>query len=418
MKKLISIFFILVMMIASIRLTSANQPDAQDEWDLVSKYVIIHNIDENKIIYEKNAHEPMYPASLTKIMTTLVALEQIEQLDTEIVLDEQVFAGLAEAQASVAGYQVGDHARLIDLLYGIMLPSGADAARAIALYVAGSEENFVKLMNEKAESLHLEHTHFVNVTGLHDDNHYSTASDLSIILQNALKQETFANIYKTKHYQSVDQTKEFYASGAMFADQANLDGSFLLGAKTGYTPEAGLCLSFLTKVNDASYVIILGDAGKEIDTFQHVLDGKRIYDHLAAHYSLKTLYHANDTVGQMPISYGTVDSVDVHVNEPVSILVKDDAYQKEMDTETISAPIESGEAISKLHVSTAQGEHTYALYASQQVKKNWVLYLGHAWWFYVIALGIAMFVWFYGKRIRKHNKRHRKIFRNKQRVRK
>lgn len=186
-KIIISICFMSFLMIQAPPQISAKEEELQVE----SKYVTIYSLNEHSAIYEQKAHEQMYPASLTKIMTTLVALEHIDDLHKEIVLGKDIFEGLEKEGASVAGYNIDDKAQLIDLLYGTMLPSGADAARAVAKHVAGSEEGFVKLMNEKAAELKLEHTHFMNTTGLHHDNHYSTTADMAKILETALKNKTF-----------------------------------------------------------------------------------------------------------------------------------------------------------------------------------------------------------------------------------
>ena len=164
-----------------------------EELDIYSKSAILYNMDDDIILYEKNSEERTSIASLTKIMTCIVAIENIDNLDQKIILKSDVFTGLAEAGASVAGFRVGENVTFRDLLMGALLPSGADATRALALNISGSESEFVNLMNNKAIELGLKDTHFENTTGLESSNHYSTVKDISIILKYALKNQTFKN---------------------------------------------------------------------------------------------------------------------------------------------------------------------------------------------------------------------------------
>ena len=142
--------------------------------DITSSNAVMYNLNDNEIIYEKNKDEEVSIASLTKIMTCIVALENIDNLDEKIVLTNKDFEGLIEQNAAQAGFRVGEEVTYKDLLYGLMLPSGADAAQALARNIAGSNEEYVELMNKKVKELKLKHTHFVNTTGLDIDNHYSS----------------------------------------------------------------------------------------------------------------------------------------------------------------------------------------------------------------------------------------------------
>lgn len=153
-------------------------------WGVFSKHAILVDLKDNKILYAREADERTYPASLTKMMTVLVA---IENLSTEMMKVPNDFSYLYEQNAALAGFLPGDLVRTSDLLYGIMLPSGADAALTVAENIAGSEAKFVKLMNEKSKELGMNNTHFTNVIGLHDNNHYTTVHDLAILLEYALK---------------------------------------------------------------------------------------------------------------------------------------------------------------------------------------------------------------------------------------
>ena len=156
------------------------------DFDIYSNNVILYNTKENKVVYEKNSKEKISIASLTKITTGIVAIENIKDLDEKITITNDDFKGLYEANAALAGFRVGEEVTYRDLLYGLMLPSGAEAARALERNVAGSEEAFIKLMNNKAKELKLENTHYANPTGLDDPNHYSTANDVLTVFKYAL----------------------------------------------------------------------------------------------------------------------------------------------------------------------------------------------------------------------------------------
>lgn len=162
-----------------------------------SPYIYFYHLDRGEVLYEQDSKEEIAVASLTKIMTSLVALDLITNLDAEVILTSKDFKGLKEANASVAGFFVGEKVTYRDLLYGLLLPSGADAALALANHLVGSEDAFVDKMNEKAKNLNLEHTHFINTTGLDSDGHYSSVEDIAIILKEALKNQEFEKIFTT-----------------------------------------------------------------------------------------------------------------------------------------------------------------------------------------------------------------------------
>lgn len=146
--------------------------------DLSSHYAIIVRRSTGEKIFDLRSQERMYPASMTKLMTALVAYEQIPDLQTKVTLDSAMFDPLYEEGASMAGFSAGEEVTAEDLLYGVLLPSGAECCIGLAEYVSGSEEAFVELMNQKAAELGMNQTHFCNPTGLHDENHYTTVSDL------------------------------------------------------------------------------------------------------------------------------------------------------------------------------------------------------------------------------------------------
>lgn len=245
---------------------------------LYSKNVIVYNKDENKIIYEKNSEDTVSIASLTKIMTTLVSIENIKDLNEKVTITEKMLSSVPW-DASVAGLQVGDVVTYEDLLYASMLPSGADATDSLAISLTGSISNFVEKMNDLAKKLNLTDLKFSNTTGYDAAGHYGTAKDILKLLEYALENPTFKKIYETKEYTlsnglKVSSTINYYNK------KYSYDLSFIKGSKTGYTENAGYCLStesVIDGVNILTVTLNAPDDGKarnitDIDTIKDALN--------------------------------------------------------------------------------------------------------------------------------------------------
>lgn len=255
---------------------------------LNSHNAILTRLKDHTILMQRNSKEKIYPASLTKMMTAIVAIENLPDLDEEIKLTNSMFQRLSEVDASMAGFQPGEEVRAIDLLYGVMLPSGAECCIALSDHIAGSEKNFVELMNQKAAELDMKNTYFENVTGLHDKNHYTTVEDLSILLSYALQNDIFREIFTSSRYSTSPTNKHpggitFYST--MFEvlnNQSIIDGK-ILGGKTGYTDEAGLCLASLAKVGKHEYILITAGARGDHHSGKYNITDANIADAIAVY---------------------------------------------------------------------------------------------------------------------------------------
>lgn len=255
--------------------------------ELNSPHGILVDLASGKILAEHDSQQRIYPASLTKMMTALLVIENSSDLDEEVELPRDIFHTLFAEDAAIAGFEPGEIARVRDLLYGILLPSGAESALALANKISGSEAAFVDLMNQKAHQLGMDQTHFVNATGLHDENHYSTAEDLSILLRYALHNETFRTVFTTSRY-SVPPTNRhpygFTFRSTLFThmESAEVSGGEILGGKTGYTGEAGQCLASLARIHDREYILVtVGANGKPLGEQLHVLDAVEVYSQIS-----------------------------------------------------------------------------------------------------------------------------------------
>lgn len=216
--------------------------------DISSDYAILIDLESNTVLASKKGDEKMYPASMTKMMTLIVAAEHAENLDDTFEMTTAITDPLFLENASVAGFLNGEQVTLRDLMYGLILPSGADCAVALALYTAGSEAAFADMMNEKVAELGLKNTHFMNPTGLHDENQYSTCHEIALILEYALRDDFMRTVLSTYKY-TTEKTPQhpdgitLYSTmqSRMYGNEA--PGMFILGGKTGYTTEAGTCLA-------------------------------------------------------------------------------------------------------------------------------------------------------------------------------
>ena len=250
-----------------------------------SSNAILIDYSSGEVVAKKAPDERIYPASLTKIMTTVIILEHYTDLEQEITMPAEMYSYLIDQNASVAGFLAGERVKVIDLIYGIMLPSGADAAISLACDVAGNEFKFAELMTEKAHEIGAVNTQFVNCTGLHDDGHYSTVRDISIIFRYALKNETFRKVITSESYTTSPTNKHpngIKLNSTVFSafNRANLINRFVLGGKTGFTGEARLCLATLAKNHGREYVLVTVGAGLPTTSrgIQHVVDADYIYD--------------------------------------------------------------------------------------------------------------------------------------------
>lgn len=247
---------------------------------IASKYCVLIDRESNTVIAQRNAEMKMYPASMTKIMTLIVAVENMTSLDDTFTMTYDILAPLYDADASLAGFEEHEVITIKDMLYGAVLPSGADATTGLAIKLAGSEENFVKLMNEKAKEIGLKNTHFCNTSGLHQDNHYTTALDMAVITEYALNNELCREILCTYQY-TTSKTKEHPKGillestmfSRMYGDE--VEGVQILGGKTGYTSEAQHTMTSFAEKDGKEYILV---TAYEDDKWGSVYDAFDIYE--------------------------------------------------------------------------------------------------------------------------------------------
>jgi serine-type D-Ala-D-Ala carboxypeptidase (penicillin-binding protein 5/6) len=250
--------------------------NGEDE-SLTSGSSLLVSVTDQKLIYADDIYDRLYPASLTKLMTALVVLQYGELTDSVIV--SYAASHITEGGAKLCGFKEGDVISMDALLKSLLVYSGNDAAIAIADHMAGSEEAFVRLMNDEADKIGAVHTNFVNSHGLHDDNQYTTAYDMYLIFNELLKYDTFRSVIGTASYTAVyvdkdgiSKEKEFKATNAYLKEEADEpEGIQVLGGKTGTTRKAGNCLILLSKdTSNKEYISVIMKASDSASLYSQM----------------------------------------------------------------------------------------------------------------------------------------------------
>ena len=321
-----------------------------------SKNILLYNLDEDSVLYEKGSDEKIAIASLTKLMTAVVAVEHISSLDEKVKLTVKDFEGLVEANASVAGFRIGQKPTYRDLLYGLLLPSGADAALALARNVAGNRDDFVQMMNEKAKELGLVNTHFVNETGLDAKGHYSTLKEVAILFKYALKNGELNKIIRSDTYTMSDGSFTVKSSISKNKKRYHLDMDYLLGGKTGTTTDAGLCLASIAFKNGTNYMLITARAPYDKKAPYNFYDAKTIYEYFMSHYENKEIVQSGDILLTLDTQYAKEDQVNFEAKETIKKYVpipfdKNDLVYKYEGVDLVSYKTKKGEKLGVLEIS-------------------------------------------------------------------
>lgn len=239
------------------------------EEDITSSYVIFVDTEQDSILASRDAFNRMVPASMTKVLTALVAAEHIENWEDTFTITIDITDYSFKNHCSNAGFGKDETVTIRDLLYGAILPSGADASLGLAIYVAGSQEAFVELMNEKLRELGLSETsHFTNCVGLYDDNHYTTAYDMAVIMEAAIQNEICREVFSSRIYttSATEQHPEGIELSNWFVrriEDKETNGILVYG-KTGYVDESGSCaVSFGTNENGRTYICVTANSGSK-----------------------------------------------------------------------------------------------------------------------------------------------------------
>lgn len=286
-----------------------------DDFDITGEYVTLYNMNEDTLLYSKNDTKKTSIASLTKMMTTLVAIEEIDNLDKIVTIKERDFEGTVGY--SKAGFKVGDKVTYRDLLYGIILPSGADAVNAVVNNTLGYDK-FIKKMNETAKKIGMNDTSYANPVGKDDENNYSTSNDLAKLLKYALKNETFKTIFTTKNYKT--------SNGINLESTVNryeniLNTNEIKGAKSGFTKDAGRCLASITTLNNVDYLLVVINSSTT-SPYNAVKDTITIYDYYNNNYGYKNIINDDTFIKEIPVDFSKEKTYKITGSEDIEKYLK------------------------------------------------------------------------------------------------
>lgn len=328
MKKLRTILFAITCTLVIALTTLLPVTATDDAFDLgknlYSTNYIFLDADTGQVLSAKKQDEQISIASLTKMMTVLLAIENSSSLNQTVTITNEMIDGLYEEQASVAGYVNGDTATVLDLCYAAAIPSAADAANALAIQIGGSFENFYQMMNDKATQLGMDHTVFKSAHGLDREGQYSTVEDVSKLLRYALQNPTFKEIFSTKEHTT--QATTYYPFGIplastiwAYADTYDYNLTNLSGGKTGYTLQAGRCIAYWATVNDMNIIAVTAGASTNVEQYSNLSDAQTALTSLASWHK-KTILKKNDVVSTIEYkSFMHTANIDVKMDKDITL---------------------------------------------------------------------------------------------------
>ncbi|MDP4113502.1 MAG: D-alanyl-D-alanine carboxypeptidase DacF [Bacillota bacterium] len=349
MKRLLSTLLIGIMLLTFAPSAFAKQ-DGKRTSELAheAKSAVLIERDTGKVLYNKNSNERLAPASMTKIMTMLLIMEALDK--GKIKMSDKVRT--SEHAASMGGSQIflepGEEMTVKEMLKGIAIASGNDASVAMAEFISGSEEEFVKKMNKKAKELGLKNTSFKNPTGLTEEGHYSSAYDMAIMAKELLKYESitkFTGTYEDYLRENTDKKFWLVNTNRLIKFYPGVDG-----VKTGYTGEAKYCLTASAKKGNMRAIAVVFGASTPKERNAQVT---KMLDFAFSQYETHPLYKRNQTVAKVKVKKGKQKFIELTTSEPISILTKkgedmNDVKKEIKMKDKISAPIQKGQELGTL----------------------------------------------------------------------
>ena len=340
MKKLASLIMAILIAIMPMNLSFANEDNAP--LSVSSKSAILMDVGSGQILYEKNAHDKLPPASVTKVMTMLLICEALDS--GKITLDDSV--QISENAASMGGSQIfleaGEVQKVDTLLKGIAVASANDGCVAMAEYIGGSVESFVDMMNAKAKELNMKDTNFVNTNGLPVDNHYTSAHDIAIMSRELLKHDVISK-YLTTWMDQVVVGKKQITVGLANTNKLIKHYQGATGVKTGFTQQAKYCLSASAKRGDTHLVAVTLGAETSPERFK---DATSLLNFGFANYESVKLCSKNDNIATLTLDKADEQKINLVAKEDLSVLIKKggnkDFTRKIKVNENPTIPIKKG----------------------------------------------------------------------------
>lgn len=351
MRRFTSVVLAIMMVFMSFGMTAfADDKKAKGPMELSSKSAILMDVGSGQILFEKDSHEKLPPASVTKVMTMLLSVEALDS--GKIKLDDQV--QISERASEMGGSQIflepGETQKVDDLLKGIAVASANDACVAMAEYIAGSEEEFIGMMNEKAKELGMKDTHFANTNGLPVDDHYTSAHDIALMSKELLKHERITK-YLTTWMDQIVVGKKRVSIGLANTNKMIKHYQGATGVKTGFTQEAKYCLSASAKRGETHLVAATLGAPTTQERFK---DASALLSYGFANYESVKLCSKGDTIATLNLDKAEDNKVNLVAKEDLTALIKKgeskDFTKKIQVCENIKMPVKKGTKLGTINI--------------------------------------------------------------------
>lgn len=355
-KKFIILLLILLLLILhfSISYSVTEKPD------IIAEAAILIDSSTEKILYSKNETEILYPASTTKVLSAILTIENCN-LDDIVTVPYEAISTIPSGY-TVADLQVGEKLTIRQVLELALVPSANDAANTLAFCVSDSIEDFANLMNKKVADLGLTNTHFTNPSGIHDDNHYSTAYDLAMIMKYCMKDPTFRSLAGMK-YCTIPATNKyeervFTTTNELLLrnNSSNYFYEFATAGKTGYTTKAKNCLISVSNKDDFELICVVLSSGMYPNNLSgRFIDSKKLFEYGYSNYTLRKLRDKNAIATQVEIKNASKETKDLNllISDDITAVISQDNLNSQFDAEiqvdeNLLAPISQGQIVGKI----------------------------------------------------------------------
>ena len=402
-KRIIAIILVGIIFCLPLSAEEIKQPK------ITSNAYVLYNPKTNEVMESKNADVKMYPASLTKMLTALVSYELCENLEDVITVSENAVKSIYGTGSSKAYIKIGEQISVKQMLYLMMLPSGNDAANALAEHFCGSNQAFAKEMNKKAKELGMKNSHFVNPHGLHDNNHYTTAADLALLADAYCQVEVLRNVATSKEFFMPATNKQperiINTTNFMMVEKSGYYYEYAKGLKTGYTDDAGHCLVANARKGEIEYICVLLDCPEVWQGKGYIrsefLEAAKIFEYAFETYETVKIADKGTKVGENKVFETFDKTVDIVLKDDVFATLKkgtdlsdlkinyklDNVNEDKLLLPTISSGDKLG--VAKLYLNGVYLGKTDVL-ANNTVKAHWWLKFWHAIDLYVFIVVAAI----------------------------
>ena len=346
--------------------------------NLYSDYVYMVNLDTGKTVYEYEADTVTYPASLTKIMTCILAIENCDGLDEVVTVPSGIFDDVYATGGANINLRAGEEISLGDLIRATMIRSSCDTASAIAYHVSGSVEGFARLMNEKAKEIGCTSTNFVNAHGLHDARHVTTAKDMFLIASYALQNEIFCDIISeyscTIPATNKSEERTLLSTIDLEIPEKEVYCEYITGVKSGFTDEAGRCLITKGEKDGESYLLVTLGANRDkwYNSNMAFTDAITLFEYCFAEYDIKTIVSSDVPLIEIPVSKGVKDNAKLYIeNDVVALTALDDDPVMTYDIpDKVMAPLNVGDTVGRVTITVGGEAFTERLVVKEAVEKR------------------------------------------------